>query len=257
MVSFPRVVVWQLLLVVALALNLMLLYSRVAPSLDGACSTQKIPIFEEAVRRAHDPWPAGNITGAFAAMQPAAGSSSRELSLEVLLKQVARSSTVAGGCGEEVEGSLGWFLCLAEASVSFHSPLPKPLVLARDVTHSRYFAQRDLQGWTMAFESFGFTVEEVHHKTVRLPDFSVFLCLGIASQDRLCLRPSSYHLLGPGQRFNQIHGIRESLWRKDGMCLTLREALATYEGPRNFTFPCWVLPTDRNEFRVCMYYNSI
>ena len=125
------------------------------------------------------------------------------------------------------------------------------------MTRSRYFAQRDLQGWTIAFEEIGFSVQEVHQRSVGMSEFSVFLCLGIVAQDRLCLRPHSYGLLGQGQRFNQIHGLREYLWRKDGMCLTLREALAGFEGPRNFTFPCWVLPMDITEFRVCCISGSI
>ena len=28
------------------------------------------------------------------------------------------------------------------------------------------------------------------------------------------------------------------------MCRTMKEALASYQGPTNFTFPCWVLPED-------------
>ena len=241
MAPCPRVAAWQLLFLGALALNIFLLSTLASQWLGTACTSSTIRSEKTLApaRRAQKP-PAKATHGA------TKGSSSREL----FSNHVSR----AGDCSSEEEGGLARALCLAESSSVFHSPLTKPVVIAKDVTRSRYFAQRDLQGWILAFENISFNVEEVHRKNVRLSEFSVYLCLGITLQDRSCLRPASYHLLGQGQRFNQIHGIRESLWRKDGMCLTLREALATYDGPRNFTFPCWVLPTDMVEFRVCCPY---
>ena len=228
----PRNVAWQLLFIAALALNIVLLYSLVYPWAASSCNSTA-----KDARTAMKPTTAPPKPEAF-------GKASREPS--TVLEYVTRD------CVEECEeGGLAQYLCRAEASVSFYAPPhPPPLVVAKDVTTSRYFAQRDLQAWTLAFSNISFGVSEVHRKAVRLDDLTVFICLAIVTQDKHCLRPSSYHLLGQGQRFNQIHGVRESLWRKDGMCLMLREALAAYEGPQDFTFPCWVLPTDSTALRV-------
>lgn len=42
--------------------------------------------------------------------------------------------------------------------------------------------------------------------------------------------------------------LRDVLWRKDAFCYTLREAIHSYKGWNNFTFPCWVLPQDASAF---------
>lgn len=241
----PRSHVWKLLFLAALALNVVLFY-RIAYRLETGCvarGNERLAADQHAYDYTRWLGVPVDKTGTAVAEAPFDTSPFR------LSPQLMTSSN-AEECAREKEGTMDWFLCLSEASVTFHSPHPKPLVLAKDVSRSRYFAQRDLQGWTIAFENIGFSVQEVHQRSVDISEFSVLLCLGIVAQDRLCLKPSTYHLLGQGQRFNQIHGIRESLWRKDGMCLTLREALENYEGPRNFTFPCWVLPMDLAEFRV-------
>ena len=142
-------------------------------------------------------------------------------------------------------------ICRVEASVVFYTPKASPLVVAKDVSLGRYYARRDLQGWTLAYRNISFKVVELpYREPVAMQDFSVFLCLGISSQDQHCLRPSAYHLLSQGQRFNQIHGLRNYLWRKDGMCFTLREALASFRDLHNFTFPCWVLPSDKGALQV-------
>ena len=254
MVSFPRVYVWQLAFPVVLALNILLFYYGVVPGLERRCAPSAWGENTPHDAYGYGRWPAVDETDS-SPNAPLQLDSSPRQQLSVM------SSGNPAECSGEKEDTMAWFLCLAQASVTFHSPHPKPLVLAKDVTRSRYFAQRDLQGWTMAFEEIGFTVQEVHQRSVGLSEFSVFLCLGIVAQDRLCLKSHAHHLLGQGQKFNQIHGIRESLWRKDGMCLTLREALGGFEGPRNFTFPCWVLPMDMTKFqvRLCliatMYYN--
>ena len=249
--SFPRVCVWKLAFLAVLTLNVLMFYYRVVPLLERRCPpSENTPL---AAVYEYGRWQTKDETDS----SPHAASELSSPPGDQLSSQLLLSSSSAEECSGEREGTTAWFLCLAQASVVFHSPHPKPLVLAKDVTHSRYFAQRDLQGWTIAFEEIGFSVQEVHQRSVGMSEFSVFLCLGIVAQDRLCLRPHSYGLIGQGQRFNQIHGLREYLWRKDGMCLTLREALAGFEGPRNFTFPCWVLPMDITEFRVCCISGSI
>lgn len=131
------------------------------------------------------------------------------------------------------------------AHSSFYSPYVNPLVVAKDISLGRYYAQRDLQGWTLAYKNFSFEVTEQSFRTpIRLSDLSVFLCLGIHTQDKHCIKPSAYRTLTQSQKVNQIHGLRDILWRKDSFCFTVREALANYKGKRNFTFPCWVLPKD-------------
>lgn len=217
----PRVFALQLFFLLFLVLNVVLLYTAISHSHRYSCSTS---------------------TGAKSELKE-----SLPQRLKLYLSREASSELYSHrDCNAEVEGSFIEYLCRVESSVSFYSPKHRPLVVAKDISYGRYFARRDLQGWTTAFKNFGFDVTEISYReAVSLPQLSVFLCLGIATQDKHCIRPSSYHLLQQGQKVNQIHGLRESLWRKDGMCLMLREALATYKGPRNFTFPCWVLPVDR------------
>lgn len=140
-----------------------------------------------------------------------------------------------------------------EGSVIFYHTSPKSVVIAKDISFGRYYAQRDLQGWTMAFSNFSFEVFEQSFRTaVKLSDFSVFVCLGIQSQDKHCIKPPSFRLLTQDQKYNQIHGLRDILWKKDAFCFTLREALSSYRGRKNFTFPCWVLPMDLEKLRTAM-----
>lgn len=140
-----------------------------------------------------------------------------------------------------------------ESTLLFHSSEENPLVVVKDISYGRYYALRDLQGWTLGYQNFSFEVMEQSFRTqVKTSDFSVFLCLGIHAQDRHCIKPGSFRLLLPTQKYNQIHGIRDILWRKDAFCYTIREALATYRGNKNFTFPCWVLPKDKSKLETTM-----
>ncbi len=133
-----------------------------------------------------------------------------------------------------------------EWNLLFYSPSKTPLVVAKDISFGRYYAQRDVQGWILAYSNQSFELVEQSFRTqVKISELSVFLCLGIQSQDKHCLRPSSFQTLHRTQKYNQIYGLREVLWRKDGFCYTMREALLGYKGAKNFVFPCWVLPLDR------------
>lgn len=135
-----------------------------------------------------------------------------------------------------------------ESTVLFHRTRRKDLVIAKDISFGRYYAQRDLQGWTLSYTNFSFEVIEQSFRTqVKLADFSVFICLGIQSQDKHCLKPNLFRLLAQTQKYSQIHGIREILWRKDSFCYMIREALNSYHGRKSFTFPCWVLPNDKEK----------
>ena len=140
-----------------------------------------------------------------------------------------------------------------ESTLLFYSPEKNPLVIVKDISYGRYYALRDLQGWTLGYQNLSFEVVEQSFRTqVKISDFSVFLCLGIHAQDRHCIKPSSFRLMLPTQKYNQMHGTRDILWRKDAYCYTMREALATYRGNKNFTFPCWVLPKDREKLETEM-----
>lgn len=141
-----------------------------------------------------------------------------------------------------------------ESTLLFHRPPDsKPLVVAKDVSYGRYYAQRDLQGWTLSYQNLSFeVVEQSVRMPVKLAELSVFMCLGIQSQDKHCIKPSSFRLLTQSQKYNQIHGLRDILWRKDAFCYTMREALGSYKGKKTFTFPCWVLPKDKEKLEQKM-----
>jgi hypothetical protein len=225
---------WRLLFLAALAFNIVLLYTLASQWSARSCRATAARDDKAAAK----PYKYKNTAPLPPHRDTLELYPSHELSPELLSH---------GDCGAEVRGSLAEYLCRVESSVSFYSASHPPTVIAKDISFSRYFARRDLLGWSLAFKNISFDVVEVAHRAVSNTEFSVFLCLGITRQEKHCMKPSSYHLLHQGQKVNQIHGIRDSLWRKDGMCLTLREALADYSGPRNFTFPCWVLPSDRED----------
>ena len=126
----------------------------------------------------------------------------------------------------------------------------KPLAVAKDISYGRYYALRDSQGWSMAYRRMHFDFVELSFRTqVKIEDLAAYLCLGIQSQDKHCLHSSVFQNLHKMQRYNQIHGIRDIIWRKDGFCYTMREALSGFKGAKNFTFPCWVLPKDEELLR--------
>lgn len=138
------------------------------------------------------------------------------------------------------------FIEEVESNLLFHSFSKNPVVVAKDISYGRYYAQRDVQGWSIAYTNMSFEFMEQSFRTqVRISDLSAFLCLGIQSQDKHCLRPSSFQTLRNIQKYNQIYGIRDILWRKDSFCFTMREALFGYKGNKSFVFPCWVLPKDQ------------
>ncbi len=147
-------------------------------------------------------------------------------------------------------------MCELEAATVFYSPHDHPTVIAKDLSILRYYAQRDLEGWAHAYKNISFDISEYNFRQgIKLSELSVLLCLGITSQDKHCLKPSAYRSLTQGQRINQIHLLRDILWRKDAFCYTLKEAINGYKGWNNFTFPCWVLPQDREKLKITMQEN--
>jgi len=134
-----------------------------------------------------------------------------------------------------------------EASLLFNkNSSSKPLAIAKDISYGRYYALRDAQGWSMAYRQMHFDFSELSFRTqIKLDDLTAFLCLGIMGQDKHCVHPAAYQTLRRTQRVNQIHGVRDVIWRKDAFCYTMRESLSGFKGEKNFTFPCWVLPKDK------------
>ena len=87
-------------------------------------------------------------------------------------------------------------LCEIESSIVFYSPDPTPRVVAKDISLVRYYAQRDLQGWTLAYRNMSFEVVEQSFRTsVKLSELAVFICLGIHTQEKHCLKPAAYKTL--------------------------------------------------------------
>lgn len=106
---------------------------------------------------------------------------------------------------EVLEDPMERYVCEVEAFTVFFSPAERPLVTAKDISYTRYYAVRDLQGWTMAYNNRSFEVSEISYRTsAKLSELSVLLCLGIHTQDKHCLKPSAYKHLGQGQRISQV-----------------------------------------------------
>ena len=133
-------------------------------------------------------------------------------------------------------------------------------VLVRDTSRIRYYAQRDLQGWQMFYESLGYRVVEPPF-TLTPPDrglYDVLLCMGLVLQDQSCISPEDYPKLAPGQRVSQFYGMRQVLWRKDTFCRTMKSVFsrAPKSVSSDFLFDCWVLPNDLESLRSVMHGNS-
>ena len=155
------------------------------------------------------------------------------------------SSTVTDLCGSNATLSpLVRKICEVEANLLFFNPFINP-VIVKDVSFQRYYATRDLQGWTIAFNNRSMhVVERSITSSVSANDFSIFICLTLSGHDKYCITPKNLRNLEQWQRYGQIYGLRHILWRKDSFCWSMTEALSGFKRRRNFTFPCWVLPQD-------------
>ena len=112
---------------------------------------------------------------------------------------------------DDLKDAMERYVCEVEASTVFYSPREHPLVAAKDISYTRYYASRDLQGWTLAYSNRSFEVSEVSYRTsIKLSEVSVLLCLGIHTQDKHCLKPSAYKHLNQGQRITQVMAERDS-----------------------------------------------
>lgn len=135
-------------------------------------------------------------------------------------------------------------ICDMEAAQMFFNPYNNP-VIVKDVSYQRYYAMRDLQGWSIAFNNRSMhVVERSITSSVSSSDYSIFICLTLSAHDKYCIKPKNIKNLEQWQRYGQFYGLRNILWRKDSFCWTMKEALNNFKRERNFTFPCWVLPND-------------
>ena len=158
-----------------------------------------------------------------------------------LVKQ--RSRKIISVCNTDAS-PLQKKMCDMEASLVFFNPYSNP-VIVKDVSYQRYYATRDLQGWTIAFNNRSMhVVERSMTSSVSSIDFSVFICLTLSAHDKYCIKSKNIKNLEQWQRYSQFYGLRNILWRKDSFCWSMKEALNDFKKERDFIFPCWVLPND-------------
>ena len=154
------------------------------------------------------------------------------------------SGTSVTFCNNTDASPLQKRICDAEASLVFFNPYNNPVVV-KDVSYQRYYAARDLQGWSIAFNNRSMqVVERSITSSVSSSDFSIFICLTLSAHDKYCIKPKNIKNLEQWQRYGQFYGLRNILWRKDSFCWAMKEALSDFKKDRDFTFPCWVLPHD-------------
>ena len=135
-------------------------------------------------------------------------------------------------------------ICNMEGSSVFFNPFNNPVVV-KDVSYQRYYATRDVQGWSIAFSNRSMqVVERSVTSSILSNEFSIFICLTLSGHEKYCIKPKNIKNLEQWQRYGQFYGLRNILWRKNSFCWTMKEALNNFKRERNFTFPCWVLPND-------------
>lgn len=162
----------------------------------------------------------------------------------ILFTSKKRARVEISFCNNTDASTLHKKICNVEASLLFFNPYNNP-VIVKDVSYQRYYAMRDLQGWTIAFNNRSMhVVERSITSSVSSSDFSIFICLTLSAHDKYCIKPRNIKNLEQWQRYGQLYGLRNILWRKDSFCWSMKESLSGFKSKRNFTFPCWVLPHD-------------
>ena len=123
---------------------------------------------------------------------------------DMVWNHALQTSSSAPRCGSEANRSplLTWMCSLQVTADSERKPKQSSsVVLVRDTSRVRYFAKRDLQAWQVAYERLGMqVVEPALSEPTRLKDFVVLICLGLAFQEDLCLRPQDQLQLASWQR---------------------------------------------------------
>jgi len=101
-----------------------------------------------------------------------------------------------------------------------------------DTSDHRYFIRRDAPAWQNAFESVGIGLWEVSRgrKPMRstsgpeaVAKWDIRLCEGMTNRYKGCFSPKMIPHLRQNQRVAMIPGMRQILWKKDGMCDTIRD----------------------------------
>ena len=81
-------------------------------------------------------------------------------------------------------------ICQVQSSLYFYH-YGNPTAIVRDISIMNYFAQRDLQGWSMLLSNLSFNTAEYSQRSpVPLNLFNFLLCLAINNQVVYLLRPS-------------------------------------------------------------------
>ncbi len=135
-------------------------------------------------------------------------------------------------------------------------PAGAPRVVVLDESQNMdYYVSRDLRAWRLAYEGVGCVVEQGRARAQAADGFTLLLCLGMATIDDRCLARSELPLLAPAQRYSQMHGLRNILWRKDAFCFTVQrfyQAAGRALAAPAFLFPCYMLPDQDAELRAAM-----
>ena len=86
---------------------------------------------------------------------------------------------------DRLEDSVQRKVCEVEHSYAFYSPEKHPLVFVKDVSFQRYYATRDVQGWSLAFRNISFEVLELSYRCAR----HTYIRTCVYYYDRVLARP--------------------------------------------------------------------
>lgn len=78
-------------------------------------------------------------------------------------------------------------------------------------------------------------------------EYTILLCLAL--HVKTCFPHTAFTKSLDKQRVNRLHGLREVLWSKDNFCSTVEEAVRRDPLFAGFTFPCWILPKQKEEWK--------
>lgn len=82
-------------------------------------------------------------------------------------------------------------------------------------------------------------------RSIRRSDWDVLVCLSLKTQKCLDEIDFSRFAATNMKRVNRLLGLRDVLWSKNNFCDTITNSLGASQLVGEFTFPCWVLPRDR------------
>ena len=155
----------------------------------------------------------------------------------------------------DVTEEMASFLKLLENRISRPDAPLRAIVLG-----TKNYIGRDLRLYKSALTSAGVAIKfsahylKVHgyikmaHKSVLSDDWTVLICLSLDSSK--CFTNANVMRTKRYQKVNRIQGLREVLWNKDSFCKTLRKANRGNEKFLNYTFRCWMLPSEFSDISL-------